>query len=66
MGNFWKGISDEQLQESEKKILAYSGISIEEFNLKRVEIDEKGNYVRTIEVGDVRYSNKIFSLQNKS
>ncbi len=52
MGNIWKGISESEYHRSEKKMLAYSGIPVEDFKLSNVYIDTEGNYIRTIEVGD--------------
>jgi pimeloyl-ACP methyl ester carboxylesterase len=50
MGNFWKGVSDEKLQEAERRIFSYSGLSYDEFKITNVQIDDKGNYVRTIDI----------------
>lgn len=55
MGNSWKGINEVTLLESEKKILSYSGIPLEEFKIENVNIGEDGSYVRTTSVGDVSY-----------
>jgi hypothetical protein len=52
MGNFWKGISDEAYYDCERRMLKYSGIPLQNFKLSNVVIDEEGNYIRTIEVGD--------------
>jgi len=52
MGNSWKGISDAKLKETEKKMLSYSGIPLDEFSVKDVVIDEDGSYVRTMVTGD--------------
>ena len=48
MGNCWRGVSEEKLNEAEKRILAYSGIPISEFDIRNVKIDRYGNYIRTI------------------
>lgn len=53
MGNTWTGVSDEKLVEFEKKLLTYSEIPLDEFELSNVVIDGDGNFVRTIQVGDV-------------
>jgi hypothetical protein len=63
MGN---GISEDKLSKSEAKILTYSDMALEEFELKKVIIDEKGNYVRTIEVGQVITFNFEFFFRNRS
>lgn len=50
MGNFWKGVCDDRLLESEKNILCFSGLPYEQFQIEQVVIDEQKNYVRTIHV----------------
>jgi hypothetical protein len=45
--NCWTGISHKKLEKTEKLILAYSGIPIEEFDIKDVVIDDEDNFVRT-------------------
>ena len=68
MGNAWKGVSEDKLVSSEKKMLSYSGLPIESFTFKNVVIDAKGNHVRTIEVGEVLYFLKVghFRIQSLS
>ena len=64
MGNCWKGISEEQLTDTEKRMLTHSDIPLEEFEFKNVVVDEiTGDYVRTIEVGNVS-GDSIFILTN--
>jgi len=41
-----------KLEKLEKKVLAHTGIPIEQFKIYNVNIDRNGNYIRTIEVGD--------------
>ena len=48
MGNFWKGVSDEKLLDSEKKLLSFTGYDYEDFDISNVVIDDVGNYARTI------------------
>ena len=38
--------------EAEKKVLLHSGLSWDKFKAYNVKIDENGNFIRTIEVGD--------------
>jgi abhydrolase domain-containing protein 5 len=38
--------------EAEKKVLLHSGLSWDQFKVYNVKIDEDGNFIRTIEVGD--------------
>ncbi len=52
MGNVWKGISDDGYYSAEAKMLTYTGIPLEDFKRSNVVIDNEGNYIRTIEVGD--------------
>lgn len=52
MGNSWKGLSEEKFQEYEKRLLIYSGIPYGNFDIKNIPIDDQGNYIRTIRVGD--------------
>ncbi len=54
MGNTWKGISDESLLETERRLLSFSGIGLEEFEFRDVVIDESGTAIRTILLGDVQ------------
>lgn len=48
MGNKWAGVSDEKFLVAEKKVLGFSGIPEEEFEISNVVIDEDGNFIRTI------------------
>ena len=48
MGNTWKGVNDLSYKEAEQKLLSYSGIPIDEFEITNVIIDNEDNYVRTI------------------
>jgi len=52
MGNAWKGIDDEKFLIAERKVLAFSGIPYEDFKIDNVIIDDEGNWIRTIQVGD--------------
>lgn len=52
MGNFWKGISDEELLETERQMLSYSGVDYSLFRFVNVVIDDERNYVRTIHLGE--------------
>ena len=47
MGNFWAGVSDDELTEAETRLLKHSGIPMEEFEIRNVEVDEDKNYIRT-------------------
>lgn len=49
-------ISEDKLIEAERKVLSFSGIPYDNFNIHNVVIDEDGNYMRTVEVGDVSES----------
>jgi hypothetical protein len=49
-----KGVSDEKLTATELLMIKYTGVDLAQFDFHDVVIDEKGNYVRTIEVGHVR------------
>jgi pimeloyl-ACP methyl ester carboxylesterase len=51
MGNSWTGVSDDLLLDAEKQMLSYSGLVYEDFTIKNVVINDKGDYVRTMEVG---------------
>ena len=53
MGNTWKGVNDDRLIAAEQKILSYSGMPLEAFEVTNVIIDEEKNFVRTIQTGDV-------------
>lgn len=50
--NSWTGIDDNKFHEYETKMLVHSGLPIEAFNVSNVVIDDQGNYIRTIIVGD--------------
>ena len=53
MGNTWKGISDAKLEEYELKMLSHSGMDVsQDFKFSNVVIDDRGNFVRMIELGD--------------
>ena len=51
MGNALKGVSDEKLAESEKQMLSFIGLPLEDFDMDNVAIDSQGNFVRTIHIG---------------
>jgi hypothetical protein len=53
MGNQWSGRDEKALFAAERQMLIYSGISLEHFESKNVVIDKVGNYIRTLQVGDV-------------
>lgn len=40
MGNTWKGISEDALTNSMRALLGYSGLPLDEFEIKDVVIDE--------------------------
>ena len=68
MGNTWKGISDDALVESERTIISFTGIPMEEFQIDNIIIDDKGNFVRTIRIGNVSNiftSNPMTARQSK-
>ncbi|CDW84782.1 UNKNOWN [Stylonychia lemnae] len=52
MGNTWKGISEAELQETERKVLSYSGLDYDNIFIENVVVDDFGNYARTIHIGD--------------
>jgi len=52
MGNTWTGVNEKVFLEYEKRMLIYSGIPYEDFDVSNVIIDEDQNYIRTIRVGD--------------
>ena len=66
MGNTWTGANDERLLETEKKMLEYSGIELSNFEIKNIVIDDEGNFVRTMEVGDVSNCLLIYHIRNKN
>jgi len=53
MGNCWTGISEAKLLEYESRMLQHSGLRVpEDFDIKNIIIDQHGNYIRTIELGN--------------
>ena len=47
----WTGISEAKFVDSERRVLAHSGLDYEkDFKIKNVVIDSLGNYIRTIEI----------------
>ena len=65
MGNIWRGVDDDILLEAEARILLHSGILLDRFDRKYVEIDEDKNKIRTIIVGEVSniYSHYLLEKQ---
>ena len=55
MGNCWKGINDELLAQCEEQIMALTGLPRTDFDVKNVQINEQGDYARTILCGNVLY-----------
>lgn len=55
MGNSWKGIDDEVLAQCEELIMGFTGMPRKEFEVKNVQINDEGDYVRTIVCGNVSY-----------
>ena len=57
MGNFWTGVDNEKLKESEYKLLQINGIPRDAFTIKNVSLDgnpESENYIHEIYVKGVR------------
>lgn len=46
-------ITEDNLKIAEQRMLAFTGVPIEEFNIRNVVVDDEGNYIRTFELGDV-------------
>lgn len=55
MGNAWTGTCDGRLTAAEEKILGFSGVDRENFELTNVKISDlpDGDYIRTIHLGKV-------------
>ena len=51
MDSFWRNTSIEQLDEGELKVIKLSNIDIDSFKSYSVEINDKGDYIWTYEVG---------------
>jgi hypothetical protein len=61
MGNVWTGTCDGRLTAAEEKIIGFSGVPRENFELSNVKLNdlEDGDYIRTIHLGKVCFLNQI-------
>ncbi len=47
-----ENIDRERIYSAERRLLMHSGMEWERFKIYNVQIDDHGNYIRTIELGD--------------
>ncbi len=52
IGKYLKGISDEKFEITETNMLAHTGIPVDQFDRRNIQINDAGDYIRTIQVGD--------------
>ena len=53
MGACWTGTSEQKFYDSERRVLAHSGLDYDtEMTITNILIDSTGNMIRTLEIGD--------------
>eukprot|EP00347_Sterkiella_histriomuscorum_P017551 403348908 len=54
MGNAWRGISKDALNQYEAENLQFTGMQAEDFEIHNVIIDDEKNHIKTIQIGDIQ------------